>query len=181
MSDVTGWLMSLDEDRFRAAVADDCHGRADEELSAALRDPKVCRRWLAVLRLLLADANAQFAQKKGDLSPEAEAWRRKALRWQERLIARRDEARRVASESHHATPEARAASDRERRRRGEAGDIAVRRLIDRHRDEFDAILTDEFEAAGLELPLALQSRRLDRERVTAAEAMRVLREAGALH
>jgi hypothetical protein len=177
---VADWLMALDEDPFRKAVADESHNRADEELAAALRSPQVCRRWLSVLKLLLVDVNAQFAAKRTDRSAEADEWRRKARRWQGHLLSRKDEARRLCTTQYHGSPEARAESERARRKRGEIGDIALRRLIERHREEWHDILAEEFAAAGVELPRGVVRAQLDGERVSAGDALRVLREAGAL-
>lgn len=176
-SQVAEWLRVIGEDEFREQVAADCRSQADAEVSEALRHPAVCRRWHDALKLLLVDINAQFAQRNDDRTPEGKAWRVKALRWQESLIRRRDEAKRRCTETSHLDPDTQAASKRDKQRRGAAGELAVERLIERHREEFDSLLVEEFEAAGLEPPHGVKARR----RMSATEAMAALRDAGVPH
>lgn len=76
-------MATVPEERFREMVARDAHGRLDDDAAEALRHPVNRKRWSDMLKLLLVDVNNQFAQNRGDYSPETAAWRRKAVRWQE--------------------------------------------------------------------------------------------------
>lgn len=142
---VAGWLGAMPEERFRVVVADDAHNRLDGEAAAGLRHPKVRHRWLAMIRILLADVNTQLAGKQGDRSPDTEVWRTRALHWQGRLLTRRAEVRRLLQPG----PGDREASLAARRARGEAGEVAVARLIDAHRAEFNGYLAEELELQTL--------------------------------
>jgi hypothetical protein len=144
---VAAWLAAMDEEQFRGITGEDAHGRLDSEASKGLRHPKVRRRWYGMLRILLADVNAQLAGKSGDRSEETEAWRRKALHWQIGLMERRSEARRLCTERTFVSAESREESRRARRARGEAGNVAVQRLIDAHREEFEQLLAEELSRA----------------------------------
>jgi len=124
--DVTGWLLALDEEAFRHYVASDVRRELDAEASAALRDPRVITRWRTALTALFTSIETQFAETKGDRSPEADAWRRKAARFRDAVRSRRLEAKAL------------------RVSQGDSSwDAAVRRLIQAHGAEFGRILVEE--------------------------------------
>ncbi len=137
--DTVGWLLTLDDETFRHCVADDVRCQLDEEASAALRDPRVTRRWFYAVKSIQSDIETQFAERKADRSPEAEEWRRKAARFREGVRHRRNEARVIMGDRAVSN----AQSLDEKRRRGLAGEAAIHRLIGVHQEEFNRLLAEE--------------------------------------
>ncbi len=143
------WLAAADDDTFNGFVADDAHGRVAPDLAAGLRDPVNRFRWHRALRVILANINAQLAERKGQDDLETATWRGRVIRWQSVVLERKAEASRLIRESRIA--QSRDVSLQAKRDRGEAGNAAVHRLIEAHRDEFDRLLAEELLRAGLEL------------------------------
>lgn len=173
------WLRALNDEMFAGQVTEDAHGRLDAEAAAGLRHSLVRRRWLAEIQLKLTDIQRQFAARKSERGPEAKEWRLRALSWQERLLTRRNEARRLLAEERAVAAVHREEDLSARRRRGEIGESAIARLIDAHRGEFDRLLAEEYLSAGVPLPRAAVERAMG-ERVSGEQALAALREAGVL-
>ena len=146
--DLAAWLARADEETFRSVVAADAKNRLDQPTAEALRDGRVLLRWQRMLKVLLLDAQVQLEEKRDDPARGHE-WRVKVRRWHASLVVRKAEVNRLIGEQPSAASAEEALA--ERRRRGEAGEAALQRLVDAHRDEFDRYLAEECLAAGVRL------------------------------
>lgn len=156
-------LVSMPDSDFREIVAADIRGEGATQDRAALRHPRNLKRWRRQLGELIVDIEQQLGARRDERTPEAEAWRQRGTDYRAALIARATECRRRRSEAHidlmrrdesrrldHARALAVGATRKELR--AEAGERAVERLIEAHRDEFEQYLVDEFQIFGLQIP-----------------------------
>lgn len=143
-------LLDMAEEPFLQLVMAEAKGQADPITALALRGPDLRVRWLKGVKSRITELHRQFAQHKDD--PTAAEWRKRANNVQASLLRRKYEAE---AASHR--PPAETAWQRERRR-GEYGEVALQRLVEAHREEFDAYLAEEYQGAGLELPGPLARR-----------------------
>ncbi|MEV7466188.1 hypothetical protein AB0O20_06685 [Streptomyces kronopolitis] len=174
-------VASLDDTAFAGLVARDIRSQAHPAEAAALRQPQLLTRWATAISQFQISIEAQFAAKGGDRSPEATDWRKRASHLRFAAAARRKEARVSISarsgnrewatearrENWLANQEAKARNDadyaaaglaREEQKRlsREAGDQAVQRLVEMHRNDFNRLLIEECERRRCLPPRALR-------------------------
>lgn len=176
--DMARWLLALGDEAFREIAGKDANERLDRDAWAALRHPAVLKRWRAMLLHLRVDGKTQVAEKEAD--PGFADWYRKYARWDERLRARilevdhlvaeqvrakgKNWARTAFADAGEREQAARQATGEDpaddgisrKTRRMIAGDIAVARLVEAHRDEFKAIFDEELEV--LSTPVEVRER-----------------------
>ena len=156
-------FMVIPDIDFREIVVADARSAGDPDERAALRHPRILKRWRQHLGQLMADVEQQLKERRGDKSLEGHDWRKKATGHRDSLILRVTECQRLRAEAHEElmrrgdsrrrdaeTAAAMGATAKELR--AQAGELAVERLIKAHRDEFERYVTDEYEAFGLEIP-----------------------------
>jgi hypothetical protein len=179
--DVVKLVAGLDDTAFASLVARDIRSQAHPAEAAALRQPQLLTRWATAIGQFQVSIEAQYAAKGGDRSPEAVDWRRRASHLRFAAAARRKEARALISarsgnrewstetrrENWLAGQEAKARNDadyaaasltREEQKRlsREAGDQAVQRLVEMHRNDFNRLLVEECERRSCLPPRALR-------------------------
>jgi hypothetical protein len=167
-------LLSLDDVAFRDAVADEACGKADTPTQIALRDLRLVRRWHKALGTLIQDVNAQLAMRSDEKKTD---WGKRALTVKASLEARRTECPDLltaAAAAAQAEQQRKAAERAEARKiartpkkdaaalRAQAGDAAIKRLINAHELEFARYLTEECERLDTPLPTRIE-RLLDQE------------------
>jgi hypothetical protein len=154
-------LMSIPDSDFRGIVIADTRSDGDPAERAALRHPRLLKRWQTQLGELIRDIEQQLHDRRHNTT--ATDWRKRALGHRDALTTRATECRRRRSEAH---VELTRRGDSRRRDaelaaslgatpqelRGHAGELAVDRLIATHRDEFERYLVAEYQAFGLEIP-----------------------------
>jgi hypothetical protein len=152
-------LQGMPDRMFANLVATEVVGKASPEEAAALRTPEIQRRWQTALGALSTEIEGQLAARKGDSSPLTREWRSTAISRRGFIAARREEirflrgkwldARTIANQSGQ--------SSNGKQRRSAAGEAAMQRLIDAHRDEFRQLIQEELarlNAEGLEAEAA---------------------------
>jgi hypothetical protein len=153
---VTQQVTALDDGEFLRIVGSEVRGQATPQQAAALRHRINLDRWLGALANLNLELQQQLAARKGDHSEETNQWRQRILRVQQFVNDRRTEAKKLRCEAHLAwgreQERLRLAGTTGAEARAAAGERAIDRLIGSHRAEFDRLLVEEFERAGLEVP-----------------------------
>lgn len=151
---ITG-LVAVGDEMFEKVVRDDVRKIAHPDDSAALRHPENLERWRRTLRHFQVELEKQLANKAGDRSQDAAEWRKRIQIVRLSTVDILDECRTLIDQQRRDN----SAKNRPRReQRGEVGEIAVKRLIEAHQEEFDQYLIEEFEKAGVDLPKGLQQR-----------------------
>lgn len=160
-------IAAMDPAAFQALVNDEVIGTAAMTDRLALREPANLKRWRAALNVLLSDINQQLASSAHPLSD----WRRRAEGYRALIATRIEECRELRVEEHlqRTADEQRGAADRKAERalnreprgeasrlRAEAGEAAIKRLIEAHQDEFSQYLAQECERIGAHLPKRIQ-------------------------
>lgn len=154
LQDTADWLGTLDQAAFDRHVLSELRGTLDPQACDALRHPANLDRWRSSLTSMTVDLQAKLTSPVGKGAGYA-TWRRNTVQFNAEVLKRRNEvdhllARRRAEEQ--AAARARGADRRaEKPRRTEAGECAVRRLVEAHRAEFLALLAEEYAEHGLEL------------------------------
>lgn len=148
--DVVDWLAAMQQESFEEHVRQDIAGRLDHVAAEALRNRTNLYRWHDALLALVKGLQDQLAdpERKG---PEFAEWRRRALGFQARVLQRHNEARELIRRARHkySTAESKAASLAARK---EAGERAIKRLIEAHRAEFVGYIAQEYAADGIHMP-----------------------------
>ncbi|PJN00830.1 hypothetical protein CG740_23280 [Streptomyces sp. CB01201] len=156
-------LASLPDIDFREIVANDVRSDGDRAERGALRHPLNQRRWKRQLGELAADIETRMSARKGDSSLEAHDWRKRTTGYRNMIKIRVEECRRLRAEAHAESVRkqdwrrrdaeiAAAAGATPKELRVHAGEIAVGRLIEAHRDEFNRYCAEEYQALGLTVP-----------------------------
>ncbi|WP_181800366.1 hypothetical protein [Streptomyces ipomoeae] len=92
---------------FRAVTLRDVRGTGTREEALALRHPDHLTRWRRTLKSLWTDVEQQFADRAGDTSEEARAWRTKASVYRSVIAERRTEAKERITRAAQLTAEQR--------------------------------------------------------------------------
>lgn len=142
-------MVDLTDEVFAQVVRDDVRGVAHAEDSAALRHPENLLRWRGHLRMFQVDLEKQLAKKSGDTSPEIKEWR-KRIQVVRMSAARANEECKALIAAYREEKYKRKKEIKEQRH--EAGERAIRRLVDAHQSEFQQYLVEECEVLGVELP-----------------------------
>ncbi|GAA0704659.1 hypothetical protein GCM10010193_69570 [Kitasatospora atroaurantiaca] len=151
--EVTALVAGLDAVEFQALVGDDVHARATGPQAAALRAPVNLLRWVAALQDMETDLKLQLARHKGEVSPRALDWRRRALVVRATVLERREEADallaslRTGAGAGQARPAGFGGMPVRDVRAAIGG--ALRRLLEAHEDELGRLLAEEFERVGV--------------------------------
>lgn len=143
----------LTSEEFRAIVRSDVVGRAAKEDSELIRRDENLRHWDDELKLFWMHLQTQYAEHKGDKSREAGEWRRRTARVEHSLRERREEVRRLRQDFRNRNADKRQAR---RQLRRDAGEGAIKRLIEAHREEFEQYLAEELKTETVDIPQQLQ-------------------------
>ena len=148
--DVVDWLATMPQESFEKHVQQDAAGRLDQVASEALRNRTNLYRWRDALQVLVKDLQDQLADPERK-APEFADWRRRALKFQTGVLQRQAEAAELVRRAQHkyATAESKAASLAARK---DAGERAIKRLIEAHRAEFVGYIAQEYAADGIHMP-----------------------------
>lgn len=144
-------LSNLSDGDFELVVSAEVRGRATPAEAAALRTPQCAYRWHGMLKKMNASILADLAQMKGLKDEETKRRRSALVRRQGAILGRATEAKRLKDlwniERNRPKPKL---TDSEKRRRAEhrkaAGERALERLRDMHREDFDKLLQEELQA-----------------------------------
>jgi hypothetical protein len=154
LQDVAEWLGTLDQSAFDRHVLFELRGQLDPQACDALRHPANLARWRISLTALTVGLQAQLTSPavKG---PGHAVWRKETVRFNAGVLKRRGEvdrllARKKAEERAEARDRG-AVRRAQQPQRSEAGERAVRRLVEAHRAEFVTLLAEEYAELGLEL------------------------------
>lgn len=157
-------LTLLPDIDFREIVALDASGKGSPEDGAALRHPRVLLRWRRALGQLINELDTRLSSSRGDKTSAAKTWRIRAAGYRASLELRIAEAQRLRAEAaakggesaveagRRSADAARAAGCSVSELRSRAGDVAIRRLIEAHPEEWGRLLSEEFLRLGLEVP-----------------------------
>lgn len=164
-------LLRMPDGDFRDLVAEDVRGTRVE----ALRHDDVVDRWGEALTALYLHVEAQLSGVVGELDRETRGWRRAARTFQAGVAQRKQEHKRVNFERHQRRSEEARQAKAERiaaastpkgprkeksgtkEERTLAGEVAIRRLITTHREEFDGYLAEALAALGVDEKRGSQS------------------------
>lgn len=144
-------IHTMSEEQFQRLVLLDAQYRAPRVRALALRDPSTAHRWIAAIKAIQRDCNVQVLSKAGLADEETKQWRAGITALQQVLGDRRREAAAIIAVNPHsrALP-SRSAGQKELR--AAAGELAIRRLVSAHRDEFTRLLLEECARMGAEPP-----------------------------
>ncbi|MFE9391658.1 hypothetical protein [Streptomyces sp. NPDC006784] len=160
---------------FREIVANDAAGKGDRDERGALRAPVNLTRWRRALGELLHDVQEQLTSSRWNKTLAAQDWRKRATGYQEQLLRRQVECKQLRADAHAVGVSSRVASRRRvvdaarlsgapvKELRRLAGEMAVDRLIEAHRGEFDGLLAEEYAAVDLPLPEGVMQRMTEAE------------------
>jgi hypothetical protein len=162
-------LAALPDIDFREIVATDARGEGNPVDRAALRNQHNLTRWKKYLGQLHQDLDQQLRDRRGDKSLAAHDWRKRVAGYREAIALRASECRRLKAEAHadmtrnqtfrkHDIEIAMAAGASLQELRQQAGDIAIRRLIEAHSPEFNGYLAEIYADLGITLPERIRRR-----------------------
>lgn len=148
--DVVDWLAAMPQDTFEKHVQQDVTGRLDQVAAEALRNRVNLYRWRDALQVMVKDLQDQLADPERK-APEFADWRRRALKFQTGVLQRQAEAQELVrrAQRKYSTAESKAASLAARK---DAGERAIKRLIEAHRAEFVGYIAQEYAADGIPMP-----------------------------
>lgn len=135
-------LADSSDQEFMSLVRAEIHGKATPEEATALRSQPLVFRWAAALKAISSDMQVKMEAAAHRDDATTRRWRQQH---QQRILAvsaRRKEARQLLSEMDRKRRQANAGRDRKAEAR-EAGQRAIDRLIDAHREEFEVYLAEE--------------------------------------
>ena len=139
-------------------ILDDIRGDADEMISRALRDRRNIDHWHRALGSMIQEIQGRLAILKDKTDAESVEQRDKTKYFLLQIERTRDEAKTIKNRRHRGllTSEERAQlhqrSIEGKRQRGEAGEVAARRLIELHRADYNKLLAEEYDNSGIPWP-----------------------------
>lgn len=157
------YVAALPDAPLREIVEQDARGIARPADAAALRNEMNLTRWKEMIGQLLNQVETRISARRKDPSLEAHDWRKRALVYRNVLIQRKNECKQLRAEAHADMIRKHDSRLREAKRlkvtgadikvlRGQAGEVAIDRLINAHGVEFSNYLADAYKELGLELP-----------------------------
>lgn len=147
--DVVDWLAAMPHDNFERHVNMDLNDTLDPVARQALRHTLNLERWRDCLEVLFTDLQRQFTDPARK-TPEFADWRQRALAFQTLVLRRRAEADELIRQWRKVKGDASARAATKAAQR-DAGDRAIQRLIEAHRQEFVGYLAQEYAADGMRL------------------------------
>ena len=135
-------LAESPDKEFTSLVRAEIYGKATAEEAAALRSPELLYRWASALKAIAGDMQSKMEAAANRDDPTTRRWRQQHQRRILAVAARRKEARQLLSEVDRQRRQRLTGRDRRAEARA-AGQRAIDRLIETHREEFEAYLAEE--------------------------------------
>lgn len=135
-------LADSSDGEFTALVRAEIHGKATPEEATALRSPELLHRWASALKAIAGDMQAKMEAAAHRDDHTTRRWRQQHQRRILEVAARRKEARHLLTQAGRERRQNHAGQGRRLEAR-EAGQRAIDRLIEAHREEFQTYLAEE--------------------------------------